>query len=149
MPVIREFEENRHVPNFPDSLIVSCNFDKGLCYGWSQSRADVFDWTLYSGSTPSWSTGPSSDHSGSGLRPLRRLFHFFFFTISRRPIQYEECLKCGKADEINTCLFHLGGVAFAYTLQAWLTCHFGNGCTFVCLFIYLFFMSARRTLNWR
>ena len=107
-----EFEENRHVPNFPDSLIVSCNFDKGLCYGWSQSRADVFDWTLYSGSTPSSYTGPSSDHSGSGLRPLRRLFHFFFFTISRRPIQNEECLKCGKADEINTCLFHLGGVAF-------------------------------------
>ncbi|KAM7428099.1 hypothetical protein ABFA07_020874 [Porites harrisoni] len=45
---------------------VSCNFDKGLCYGWSQSRADVFDWTLYSGSTPSSYTGPSSDHSGSG-----------------------------------------------------------------------------------
>ena len=73
--VIRAFEENRHVPNVPDSLIVSCNFDKGLCFGWSQSRADVFDWTLYSGSTPSSYTGPSSDHSGSGLRPLRRLFY--------------------------------------------------------------------------
>ncbi|XP_073248869.1 uncharacterized protein [Porites lutea] len=46
---------------------VSCDFDNGLCFGWSQSRQDVFDWTLYSGPTPSSNTGPSSDHtSGSG-----------------------------------------------------------------------------------
>ncbi|CAH3182988.1 unnamed protein product [Porites lobata] len=46
---------------------VSCDFDNGLCFGWSQSRQDVFDWTLYSGPTPSRNTGPSSDHtSGSG-----------------------------------------------------------------------------------
>ncbi|CAH3148297.1 unnamed protein product, partial [Porites evermanni] len=46
---------------------VSCNFDNGLCFGCSQSMEDVFDWTLYSGSTPSSGTGPFSDHtSGSG-----------------------------------------------------------------------------------
>ena len=45
----------------------SCSFDYGLCSGWSQSYSDVFDWTRYSGSTPSIGTGPSSDHtSGSG-----------------------------------------------------------------------------------
>ena len=45
---------------------VSCNFDDGLCTGWSQSTSDVFDWTLNSGPTPSSSTGPSSDLSGTG-----------------------------------------------------------------------------------
>ena len=45
---------------------VSCSFDSGLCLGWSQSKSDVFDWTLNSGSTPSSSTGPSSGHGGSG-----------------------------------------------------------------------------------
>ncbi|KAL9953476.1 hypothetical protein ACROYT_G040898 [Oculina patagonica] len=46
---------------------VSCNFDRGLCFGWTQSKLDDFDWTLYSGSTPSSDTGPSSDHGGSGM----------------------------------------------------------------------------------
>jgi len=49
---------------------VSCNFDNGLCLGWSQSSSDVFDWTLNFGSTPSSSTGPSSDLSGTGEFPL-------------------------------------------------------------------------------
>ena len=60
-----------HLHYLPDSLLVSCNFDNGLCFGCSQSREDVFNWTLYSGSTPSSDTGPSSDHtSGSGLTPF-------------------------------------------------------------------------------
>jgi len=45
---------------------VSCSFDNGLCLGWSQSSSDVFDWTLNSGPTPSLSTGPSLDLSGTG-----------------------------------------------------------------------------------
>ena len=59
---------------------VSCNFDDGLCIGWSQSKSDVFDWTLRSGSTPSSDTGPSSDHGGSGLLPaiLRKFLKRFF-----------------------------------------------------------------------
>ncbi|CAH3182980.1 unnamed protein product, partial [Porites lobata] len=45
----------------------SCNFDYGLCYGWSQSLSDVFDWTRRRGSTSSSNTGPSSDHTtGNG-----------------------------------------------------------------------------------
>ncbi|KAL9953497.1 hypothetical protein ACROYT_G040920 [Oculina patagonica] len=49
------------------SCPVSCSFDSGLCLGWSQSKSDVFDWTLHSGSTSSSGTGPSSDHGGSGM----------------------------------------------------------------------------------
>ena len=54
---------------------MSCNFDSGLCYGWEQSHfSDVFDWTLGTGGTPSFGTGPSSDHTtGSG----EITFHLF------------------------------------------------------------------------
>ncbi|KAJ7385144.1 Meprin A subunit beta [Desmophyllum pertusum] len=44
----------------------SCNFDNGLCSGWSQSTSDQFDWIVRGGATPSSGTGPSADHSGSG-----------------------------------------------------------------------------------
>ena len=76
-----------HVIYLPDSLVVSCDFDNGLCFGWSQSRQDVFDWTLYSGPTPSSNTGPSSDHtSGSGLL-LFEIYSLTFLTfISRKYI---------------------------------------------------------------
>ena len=44
-----------------------CNFDIGLCPGWRQSKSDAFNWTRNSGATPSYDTGPSSDHTtGSG-----------------------------------------------------------------------------------
>ena len=45
---------------------ISCNFDKGLCASWSQSKSDQLDWTVRSGSRPSSGTGPSSGHSGAG-----------------------------------------------------------------------------------
>ncbi|XP_061653129.1 zonadhesin-like [Phyllopteryx taeniolatus] len=41
---------------------LNCNFEKALCQ-WNQLHADVFDWTRQSGSTPTFSTGPSSDHT--------------------------------------------------------------------------------------
>ncbi|XP_036411856.1 MAM and LDL-receptor class A domain-containing protein 1 isoform X2 [Colossoma macropomum] len=45
---------------------INCNFENELCT-WHQIRADVFDWTRHSGSTPTAFTGPSSDHTnGSG-----------------------------------------------------------------------------------
>ena len=47
--------------------LISCDFDLGLCSNWQQSSSDVFNWTRHNGSTPSYNTGPSSDHTtGSG-----------------------------------------------------------------------------------
>ena len=43
-----------------------CDFEKGLCPGWYQSYTDDFDWTLRSGPTWSYWTGPSSGHGGYG-----------------------------------------------------------------------------------
>ena len=56
------------VPWTSPSAQASCNFDYGLCYGWSQSSSDIFDWTRQRGSTSSSNTGPSSDHTtGNGM----------------------------------------------------------------------------------
>lgn len=48
----------------------SCDFEKKSFCAWlnvpngnRSSGLDDFDWTLGSGSTPSWQTGPSSDHT--------------------------------------------------------------------------------------
>ncbi|XP_044181061.1 MAM and LDL-receptor class A domain-containing protein 1-like isoform X3 [Acropora millepora] len=50
--------------SFSDKVFpVSCNFDFGLCPGWSQSTADVFNWTRGTGKTWSTDTGPSSEHT--------------------------------------------------------------------------------------
>ena len=49
------------------SRFTDCNFDYGMCSGWSQNYyEDDFDWTNAYGSTPSNNTGPSFDHSGYG-----------------------------------------------------------------------------------
>ncbi|XP_057712928.1 MAM and LDL-receptor class A domain-containing protein 1 isoform X2 [Corythoichthys intestinalis] len=40
----------------------NCDFEKDLCH-WNQMLTDVFDWTRNRGSTPSFRTGPSSDHT--------------------------------------------------------------------------------------
>lgn len=46
---------------------VSCNFESGFC-DWKQEDTDSFDWTRASGSTPTWWTGPSEDHTtGTGI----------------------------------------------------------------------------------
>ncbi|CAL9688745.1 unnamed protein product [Knipowitschia caucasica] len=44
---------------------LDCNFDKSLCK-WNQMVTDAFDWTWFSGSTPTLMTGPPSDHTGGG-----------------------------------------------------------------------------------
>ena len=46
--------------------LLGCDFEIGLCPDWSQSYTDDFNWTRRSGSTPSYSTGPSSGHGGYG-----------------------------------------------------------------------------------
>lgn len=45
-----------------------CSFENGLCTWTNILKGDVFDWVLGGGGTPSWLTGPSSDHTtGSGM----------------------------------------------------------------------------------
>ena len=56
------------------SRFKGCNFDYGLCSGWSQSYLDDFNWENKYGSTTSVDTGPSSDHSGYGELLLQRLY---------------------------------------------------------------------------
>ena len=42
------------------------NFDAGFSNCWTQDTADVFNWTLDAGGTPSGGTGPSDDMTGGG-----------------------------------------------------------------------------------
>ena len=41
--------------------IDDCDFDNGLC-SWTNSKMDDFDWTVRSGRTPSFFTGPVGDY---------------------------------------------------------------------------------------
>ncbi|KAL9972365.1 hypothetical protein ACROYT_G018650 [Oculina patagonica] len=69
--------EMRRRYNCPGGSI-RCNFDNGLCKGWSQSLSDQFDWMVRGGKTPTHGTGPSADHSGSGK-------YVYIETSKRRP----------------------------------------------------------------
>lgn len=47
----------------PPVYYSSCSFDDDTC-GWNQMRVvDYFDWIRINGSTPSFTTGPKSDHT--------------------------------------------------------------------------------------
>ncbi len=47
-------------------LCVGCNFDDGLCSGWSQNYQDDLDWTKGKGPTLTYNTGPSAGYGGDG-----------------------------------------------------------------------------------
>ncbi|XP_072170528.1 thyroid hormone-induced protein B-like [Diadema setosum] len=49
-------------PPYNGSSNFDCDFEYGTC-GWQQSYYDDFDWSRNSGSTGSWFTGPSGDHT--------------------------------------------------------------------------------------
>ncbi|XP_077371361.1 MAM and LDL-receptor class A domain-containing protein 1 [Festucalex cinctus] len=53
--------EDAHRPSHSVCQL-NCNFENDLCH-WSQLVTDAFDWTRQSGSTPTFRTGPSSDHT--------------------------------------------------------------------------------------
>lgn len=54
------------------TLDINCDFgpkeDKTFC-GWQQDTADVSDWTLRTGDTPTYFTGPKGDHTAEGPGP--------------------------------------------------------------------------------
>lgn len=42
---------------------VACDFENGYCSYEDMTGYDDFDWKRWQGSTPSWNTGPSVDHT--------------------------------------------------------------------------------------
>ena len=59
--------------------VTSCNFDYSLCYGWKQSNSDVFNWTRHTNSTPSFNTGPSSDHTTGYGKLFLAILNIFLY----------------------------------------------------------------------
>ena len=73
----------------------SCNFDSGLCCDWQQSNADIFDWTINTGSTWSSNTGPDYDHtSGLGMTKIHLLpLILISFTFSEFRSPYDTIIR--------------------------------------------------------
>ena len=40
-----------------------CNFETGVCSSWLQDTTDQLDWSIGQGSTSSFGTGPTVDHT--------------------------------------------------------------------------------------
>lgn len=63
-----------------------CNFESGMCT-WVNTKGDVFDWTRNSGTTPSFQTGPSVDHTlGTKFGKKQKIYIFL-----RRSIYKATC----------------------------------------------------------
>ena len=68
---------------------IDCNFDTSTC-GFLQDSVDNFDWTRHRGRTPSYNTGPSSDHtSGSGWLKTKLIINYYLLADSiKKSIRY-------------------------------------------------------------
>lgn len=62
----------------------NCDFDQMSMCSWTQGmKEDDFDWTLGSGNTPGFNTGPSVDHSSnSSTGKPRIIFVGFLFDLN-------------------------------------------------------------------
>ncbi|KAM8967148.1 MAM and LDL-receptor class A domain-containing protein 1 [Pelodytes ibericus] len=60
------------------SFFARCNFEYDLC-DWNQDKNDDFDWNLRAGSTPTFGTGPATDHT------LQNPFGYYILIESAYP----------------------------------------------------------------
>ncbi|EDO41042.1 predicted protein [Nematostella vectensis] len=85
----------------------SCNFDLDTC-GFINLKTDKFDWSRWSGSTPSSGTGPSSGNGGKG--------NYMYIETShpRLPNDNAKLEKPGLSFDGNTCVrffYHMNGTS--------------------------------------
>ena len=83
---------------------MSCNFECGMCW-WKQDKSkDKFDWIRQVGSTPSFYTGPSYDHTTAKSELLSICFHFWTCCKS---IRQGNTIMEGNHDSANLIYRHL------------------------------------------
>ena len=102
-----EFRDNtlNNYGNFETSLnaylfllsVASCNFDNSMC-GFVQDRNDKFDWKRHRGSTRSYRTGPSADHTTGRARGGGEQNLPLPATLNRNSLKY---LLCSLVKKIN------------------------------------------------
>ena len=61
---------------------VRCNFERGLCNWHNVNEEDDFDWTRHKGSTSSFGTGPSHDHT-TGQTTGKKCVFIYWITLVR------------------------------------------------------------------
>uniref|UniRef100_A0A8C2CV18 Zonadhesin n=1 Tax=Cyprinus carpio TaxID=7962 RepID=A0A8C2CV18_CYPCA len=94
----------------------SCDFDQDEC-DWEQLIQDSFDWTRWSGSTPSNFTGPAGDHTtGSGYYMYIEGDSVFYGDSAR--IMSPVCHTTGK--QCLSFWFHMYGMANAMLLNLYI-----------------------------
>ncbi|EDO47787.1 predicted protein [Nematostella vectensis] len=99
-----------------------CNFESGQCTWVNTQVGDQFDWTRNSGTTPSWQTGPSTDHTtGSPLG------HYMFIETSspRAPndkafLESEEFQPTGSTGRCLKFWYHMNGPDIG-SLNVWIS----------------------------